>query len=94
MPGTGVKQNLFAINMILRMTRKIRRSRNYGHDRRRSTDDLSNGEYYKKDSKNNKKKHQMAFYAIVTLTQMDINKSNVLFSVGVTALQRKRNYKF
>ena len=50
MPGTGVKQNLFAINMILRMIRKIRRSRNYGHDRRRSTDDLSNGEFYKKDS--------------------------------------------
>ena len=44
--------------------------------------------------RNDKQKHQMAFYAIATLTQMDIDKGNVLFSVGVTALQRKRNYKF
>ena len=44
--------------------------------------------------RNDKNKHQMAFYAIATLTQMDIDKGNVLFSVGVTALQRKRNYKF
>ena len=39
-----------------------RKIQNYGHDRRRSTADLSHGESDNKDSGNNTKNHEMLFY--------------------------------
>ena len=43
--------------------------------------------------RSNKQKHQMIFYAIAVLTQMDIDNGHVLFQVDATALERKDNYK-
>ena len=48
--GYKGEADLFRINMITRMIRKRRKSRNCGQDRKQSTGSLNNGEFHNKDS--------------------------------------------